>query len=69
MFHESYGELDPATLTLIRKRNVSPADYDTIVGVVGTDQKVIREVIETYTVGRQFSAWRMIGAAYANNFN
>lgn len=27
-FHESYGALPMSTLRLIRKHNVSPADYD-----------------------------------------
>lgn len=34
-FHESYGELRSDTLRLIRKYNVSPADYDRIVDVLG----------------------------------
>lgn len=29
-FHESYGELPKSTLSLIKRRNVSPADYDMI---------------------------------------
>lgn len=34
-FHESYGDLRRDTLTLIRKHNVSPADYDRIVDALG----------------------------------
>lgn len=34
-FHESYGDLRTDTLRLIRKFNVSPADYDRIMDVLG----------------------------------
>lgn len=34
-FHESYGHLPKSTLTLIRKHNVSPLDYDLILNACG----------------------------------
>ena len=34
-FHESYGHLPVKTLRLVRKFNVSPADYDLIIDRLG----------------------------------
>lgn len=34
-FHESYGELPKRVLTLIRRYNISPADYDQILNAFG----------------------------------
>lgn len=34
-FHESYGTLPVKTLRLIRKYNVSPADFDLITDILG----------------------------------
>lgn len=36
-FHESYGQVRKDTLRLIRKYNVSPADYDTLLAACGWD--------------------------------
>lgn len=36
-FHESYGTLPLSTLRFIKKHNVSPADWDGILAVHGTD--------------------------------
>lgn len=36
-FHESYGDLPTKTLRLIRKFNVSPADFDCMTDVLGFD--------------------------------
>lgn len=33
-FHESYGALPTTTLRLVRKHNVSPADFDHIIDVL-----------------------------------
>lgn len=34
-FHESYGNLPVKTLRLIRKHNVSPADFDMMTDLLG----------------------------------
>ena len=34
-FHESYGNLPTNTLRLIRKHNVSPADFDELTDILG----------------------------------
>lgn len=34
-FHESYGELRQSTMRLVRKHNVSPADWDQILDSLG----------------------------------
>lgn len=34
-FHESYGNLPESTLRLIRKHNVSPADFDLMTDLLG----------------------------------
>lgn len=34
-FHESYGTLPKSTLALIRKYNVSPADFDMMCDLLG----------------------------------
>lgn len=34
-FHESYGNLPVKTLRLIRKNNVSPADFDMMTDILG----------------------------------
>ena len=34
-FHESFGDLPKAVLTLFRQRNVSPADFDSILMAFG----------------------------------
>lgn len=36
-FHESYGTLPHFTLTLIRRYNVSPADFDLMTDLLGFD--------------------------------
>ncbi len=36
-FHESYGNLPKSTLALIRKNNVSPADFDLMTDLLGVD--------------------------------
>lgn len=37
VFHESYGNLPTKTLRLIRKYNVSPADFDLMTDLLGFD--------------------------------
>lgn len=34
-FHESYGNLPVSTLRLVRKHNVSPADFDYMTDILG----------------------------------
>jgi hypothetical protein len=36
-YHESYGSLRKDTLSVIRKSNVSPADYDDVLSAFGWD--------------------------------
>lgn len=36
-FHESYGTLPKSTLRLIKKYNVSPADFDYMTDMLGID--------------------------------
>lgn len=36
-FHESYGNLPKSTLRLVRKHNVSPADFDMMLDLLGMD--------------------------------
>ena len=36
-FHESYGNLPTKTLRLIRKHNVSTADFDELTDILGFD--------------------------------
>lgn len=36
-FHESYGHLPKSTLRLIKKHNVSPADFDMMTDMLGFD--------------------------------
>lgn len=53
-FHESYGTLPKSTLRLIRKFNVSPADYDFIMmessRIFGEDGEVDWSVIDEHIV-------------------
>ena len=51
-FHESYGELTKSLLRTIRKYNVSPSDYDTLVSFYGEDYAVIeREIVSHSPAG------------------
>lgn len=67
-FHESYGTVAKSTLSLIKRYNVSPADYDLMTDLLGNvaylgdgviDWKVINRHIvansdDGYYVGRSF---------------
>ena len=52
-FHESYGSLARTTMTLIRKYNVSPADYDHIIQVllIPTWAEVNKHIISNSETG------------------
>ena len=49
-FHESYGSLPLKTLRLIRKYNVSPADFDQMTDLLGLSAWVTMSAEETCTV-------------------
>lgn len=54
-FHESYGSLPKRTLSLIRKHNVSPADFDLMTDLLGFEAysgmgRVDWEVIDNHIV-------------------
>lgn len=46
-FHESYGDLPKNLLTLVRKFNVSPADWDALRALLGDDWGAIMDLITT----------------------
>ena len=44
-FHESYGMLPKHLLRMVKRFNVSPADWNELTDLHGTDWEGIREVI------------------------
>lgn len=44
-FHESYGTLPARILKVVRQYNVSPADWDMIIGAVGEDWNEVNAFI------------------------
>jgi hypothetical protein len=60
VYHEAYGEVEVSTLNIIRKRNVSPADFDELCGVFGCDEEYIRDAIEEYSPHGFYNQYLMI---------
>ena len=50
-FHESYGNLPTKTLRLIRKHNVSPADFDIMTDILGFDAYQPGGIIDWSVIG------------------
>lgn len=62
-FHESYGAVSMAQLRAYKKHNVSPADHDTLVYLLGEDNR--EAIVKAVTnpdlhSGKSFSSYRFI---------
>lgn len=65
MFHESYGEIERATMRTICRYNVSPSDFDELLGVYGTNEYIIREAIKEYSPNGFYNQYLMINDRFS----
>lgn len=59
-FHESYGDLPKRLLTMVRKYNVSPADWDALRDLFGDEWTAIMEFIDTNSTSGYYNPSRYL---------
>lgn len=56
--HESYGILPVHLLRMVKRFNVSPADWDGLTTAHGTNWETIRETIGANLIGTSYSSFK-----------